>query len=44
MSKETALGMIRAGKTGSDILAILEIITQELESVETEPTLEEIAF
>jgi hypothetical protein len=43
MSKETALGMIRAGKTGSDILTILEIITQELESDDTQP-LEEIAF
>jgi hypothetical protein len=44
MSKETALGMIRAGKTGSDILAILEIITQELQSDDIEPTSEEIVF
>lgn len=44
MSKEIALGMLRAGKTGNDILAILDTMIGEEVIEETAPTLEEIDF
>jgi len=41
MSKKVLISMLKQGETGSDILAILDAIT---ESDDTQPTLEEIAF
>lgn len=40
-----ALGFLRAGKNGAEILSILESISADWETEETtEPTLEEIQF
>jgi hypothetical protein len=55
MSKEIAIGMLRAGKNGGDILAILETLIQDsstfdyiespmIEQILGIPTSEEIAF
>ena len=40
MSKETAIGMLRVGNTGDDILQILDVIVADVES---EKTINEIA-
>jgi hypothetical protein len=40
MSKETAIGMLRVGNTGDDILRILDVIVSDIES---EKTINEIA-
>ena len=48
MSKEIAIGMLRAGKNGSEMLQILDTFITDsddnADSVSVEPTLEEIAF
>jgi hypothetical protein len=44
MSKQVLISMLKQGNTGSEILSILEAITSESVSEETQPTLEEIAF
>ena len=40
MSRETALGMLRVGNTGDEILQILDVIVADIES---EKTVNEIA-
>ena len=40
MSREVALGMLRVGNTGNDILQILDVIVADIES---EKTINEIA-
>ncbi|WP_345906856.1 hypothetical protein [Hyphomonas sp. TMED31] len=40
MSRSTALGMLRVGNTGEEILSILDIIVADIES---EQTINEIA-
>lgn len=43
MSKEILISMIRKGKTGNEILMILDSLTESDDS-DVQPTLEEIAF
>ena len=40
MSREVALGMLRVGNTGDDILQILDVIVADIES---EQTIDEVA-
>jgi len=45
MSKQVLISMLKQGNTGSEILSILEAITDDtIDADETQPTLEEIAF
>jgi hypothetical protein len=44
MSKEMVLGLLRTGKTGTEILQILDTIVNDTETDTSEPTLEEIQF
>jgi hypothetical protein len=45
MSKQVLISMLKQGSTGSETLSILEAITSDtIETEETQPTLEEIAF
>jgi len=44
MSKETAIGMLRVGNTGDDILRILDVIVSDIESAETINEIAEILF
>ncbi len=44
MTRETALGMLRVGNTGTDILAILDVIAADIESDQTINEIAEILF
>ena len=44
MSRETALGMLRVGNNGNDILAILDVIAADIESEQTINEIAEILF
>ena len=44
MSKETAIGMLRVGNTGDEILRILDVIVSDIESAETINEIAEILF
>ena len=44
MSKETAIGMLRVGNTGDDILRILDVIVADVESEKTINEIAEILF
>ena len=44
MTRETALGMLRVGNTGTDILAILDVIAADIESEKTINEIAEILF
>ena len=45
MSKEQMIAQLRVGKTGDQIMNILELLTSEISSeTESEPTLEPIDF
>ena len=44
MSKETAIGMLRVGNTGDDILQILDVIVADVESEKTINEIAEILF
>lgn len=44
MTRETALGMLRVGNTGNDILAILDVIAADIESEQTINEIAEILF
>jgi hypothetical protein len=35
MTKETAIGMLKVGNTGNDILQILDVIVADIESEKT---------
>lgn len=44
MSREVALGLLRQGNTGSEILSILDVIAADIESEETINEIAEILF
>jgi hypothetical protein len=44
MSKETAIGMLKVGNTGDEILRILDVIVSDIESAETINEIAEILF
>ena len=44
MSKETAIGMLKVGNTGDDILQILDVIVEDVESEKTINEIAEILF
>tara|TARA_B100000035_G_scaffold2053_1_gene1784 strand:+ start:115 stop:249 length:135 start_codon:yes stop_codon:yes gene_type:complete len=44
MSRETALGMLRVGNTGDEILQILDVIAADIESDQTMNEIAEILF
>ena len=44
MSKETAIGMLKVGNTGDEILQILDVIVSDIESAETINEIAEILF
>jgi hypothetical protein len=44
MSREVALGLLRQGNTGSEILSILDVIVSDIESEETINEIAEILF
>jgi hypothetical protein len=47
MSKKVLISLLKQGETGSEILSILDAISSDFvsdESQESQPTLEEIAF
>ena len=44
MSKETAIGMLKVGNTGDDILQILDVIVADVESEKTINGIAEILF
>ena len=44
MSKETAIGMLKVGNTGDDILQILDVIVADVESEKTINEIAEILF
>ena len=44
MSKETAIGMLRVGNTGDEILRILDVIVSDIESEKTINEIVEILF
>jgi len=44
MSKETAIGMLKVGNTGDDILRILDVIVEDVESEKTINEIAEILF
>ena len=44
MSKALLISMLSKGQTGNEILTILDMISDESDSITTEPTLEEIQF
>ena len=44
MSRETALGMLRVGNTGDEILQILDVIAADIESDQTMHEIAEILF
>ena len=44
MSKETAIGMLKVGNTGDDILQILDVIVSDIESEKTINEIAEILF
>tara|TARA_Y100000004_G_scaffold42260_1_gene46216 strand:- start:1188 stop:1322 length:135 start_codon:yes stop_codon:yes gene_type:complete len=44
MSREVALGLLRQGNTGSEILSILDVIVSDIESEKTINEIAEILF
>ena len=44
MSRETALGMLRVGNTGDEILQILDVIAADIESEKAINEIAEILF
>jgi hypothetical protein len=44
MSKQVLIAMLQQGNTGSEILSILDVISNDSIVEESEPTLEEIEF
>tara|TARA_Y100000022_G_scaffold188335_1_gene186557 strand:+ start:518 stop:652 length:135 start_codon:yes stop_codon:yes gene_type:complete len=44
MSREVALGMLRVGNTGNDILQILDVIVADIESEKTVNEIADILF
>ena len=44
MSREVALGMLRVGNTGDDILQILDVIVADIESEKTVNEIADIVF
>ena len=44
MSREVALGMLRVGNTGNDILQILDVIVADIESEQTVNEIADILF
>ena len=44
MSRETAIGMLRVGNTGDEILQILDVIAADIESDQTINEIAEILF
>ena len=44
MTRSTALGMLRVGNNGNDILAILDVIAADIESEKTINEIAEILF
>ena len=44
MSREVALGMLRVGNTGNDILQILDVIVADIESEQTINEVADILF
>ena len=44
MSRETALGMLKVGNTGDEILQILDVITADIESEKTMNDIAELLF
>lgn len=44
MNREVALGMLRVGNTGNEILQILDVIAADIESEETMNEIAEILF
>ena len=44
MSHEVALGMLRVGNTGADILQILDVIVADIESEKTVNEIADILF
>ena len=44
MSRETALGMLRVGNTGDEILQILDVIAADIESEKIMNEIAEILF
>jgi len=44
MSREVALGMLRVGNTGDDILQILDVIVADIESEKTVNEIADILF
>ena len=44
MSREVALGMLRVGNTGNDILQILDVIVADIESEKTVNEIADIVF
>lgn len=44
MSREVALGMLRVGNTGNDILQILDVIVADIESEQTINEIADILF
>ena len=44
MSREVALGMLRVGNTGDDILQILDVIVADIESEQTINEIADILF
>jgi hypothetical protein len=44
MSKQVLIAMLKQGSTGSEILSILDVITNDSIVEESEPTLDEIEF
>lgn len=44
MSRETALGMLKVGNTGDEILQILDVIVEDIESEKTMNDIAELLF
>ena len=44
MTRSTALGMLRVGNTGEEILSILDVIVADIESEKTMNEIAEILF
>ena len=44
MTRSTALGMLKVGNTGDEILRILDVIVSDIESAETINEIAEILF
>ena len=44
MSRETAIGMLKVGNTGDEILQILDVIVEDIESEKTMNDIAELLF